>query len=195
MLISWHLNANQAVRVGTQQTWERWAFVEVSFSWQSRGNEMQSVRERAIQELKLVTILLPVTVDWKYAISIIVDTQVEYRDQIWPSNNGIAAHANKTLHDILWDSAEVIEQETNWWKRRFKEAFRIQAEDDTMNLDLGLQLNPIWNMLRTIWLSSFISLIITSSIITLFKYVQFSFVISLLVAFCSWWRTTVRNVL
>ena len=52
------------------------------------------------------------------------------------ANNGIAAHA---LHDILSvDSAEVIEQETNWWKRRFKEAFRIHAEDDTMNLDLGL---------------------------------------------------------
>jgi hypothetical protein len=26
------------------------------------------------------------------------------------SNNGIAVHANKTLHDIRWDSAEVLEQ-------------------------------------------------------------------------------------
>ena len=57
-------------------------------------------------------------------------------------------YTNKTFHDILWDSAAVIEQESNWLKRRFKEALRIQAEDDTMNLDLGLQLNSTWNTLR-----------------------------------------------
>ena len=38
------------------------------------------------------------------------------------ANNGIAVHANSTLHDIRWDSAEVLEQESNWWKRRYKEA-------------------------------------------------------------------------
>ena len=66
-------------------------------------------------------------------------------------NNGIAAHANKTRHDILWDSAEVLEQETNWTncKQRFKEALQIQAADKTMNLDTGLQLNPIWSTIRT----------------------------------------------
>ena len=63
-------------------------------------------------------------------------------------NNGIAVHANKTRHDILWDSAEVLEQETNWTKRRFKEALQIQAADKTMNLDTGLQLNPIWSTIR-----------------------------------------------
>ena len=26
-------------------------------------------------------------------------------------NNGIAVHANKTLHDIQWDSAEVLKRE------------------------------------------------------------------------------------
>jgi hypothetical protein len=34
------------------------------------------------------------------------------------SNNGTGVHANKTFHDILWDSAEVLKQETNWTKQR-----------------------------------------------------------------------------
>ena len=82
----------------------------------------------------------------------------------------IAAHANKTLHDSLWDSAEVLEQETNWLKRRFKEVLRIHAIEDTMNLDLGLQLNPIWSTPRTMYLTLhyiiFITSIIASSTIT-----------------------------
>jgi hypothetical protein len=42
------------------------------------------------------------------------------------SNNGIAVHANETLHDIRWDSAEVLEQETNWTKRIFtKQLMRL----------------------------------------------------------------------
>ena len=59
-------------------------------------------------------------------------------------NNGIAIRANKTHHDILCDSAEVLEQEMNWTQRRVKEALQIQAADKTMNLDTELQLNPIW---------------------------------------------------
>lgn len=65
------------------------------------------------------------------------------------TNNGIAVHANSTLHDIRWDSAEVIEQENNWLKRRYKEALQIRAAKETMNLDAGIQLNPIWNTLNT----------------------------------------------
>ena len=53
------------------------------------------------------------------------------------AKNGIAANTNKTLHDILWHCAEFVEQETNWLKRIFKVALRIQAEDNTVNLDLG----------------------------------------------------------
>ena len=63
------------------------------------------------------------------------------------SNNGIAVHVNKTGHDIQWNSAQVIEQEPMWWKRRYKEALRIQAASNTMNLDQGLQLNSIWSTL------------------------------------------------
>ena len=63
------------------------------------------------------------------------------------STNGIAVHADKTGHDIQWDSAQVLEHEPKWWKRRYKEALRIQAESTTMNLDQGLQLNSIWSTL------------------------------------------------
>ena len=65
------------------------------------------------------------------------------------ANNGIAVHTNSTLHDIRWDSAEVLEQESNWWKRRYKEALQIRAAKETMNLDAGIQLNPIWSTLNT----------------------------------------------
>ena len=63
------------------------------------------------------------------------------------TNNDIAVHANKTMHDIFWDSAEVLEQESNWLKRRLEEALYIRDEDTTMNLDQGFQLNPIWSAL------------------------------------------------
>ena len=63
-------------------------------------------------------------------------------------NNGIAVHANKTLHAIQWDSAEVLEQESNWYKRKFKEALHIKNENSPMNLDQGFQVNPIWSTLN-----------------------------------------------
>ena len=59
------------------------------------------------------------------------------------STNGIAVHVDTTGHDIQWDSAQVLEREPMWWKRRYKEALRIKAENSTMNLDQGLQLNSI----------------------------------------------------
>ena len=49
---------------------------------------------------------------------------------------------NHARHHI-WDSADVLEQESNWLKRRLKEALYIRDEDTTMNLDQGFQLNPI----------------------------------------------------
>ena len=63
------------------------------------------------------------------------------------STNGIAVHVKETGHDIQWNNAQVLEQEPMWWKRRYKEALRIQAENNTMNLDQGLQLSSIWSTL------------------------------------------------
>ena len=63
------------------------------------------------------------------------------------TTNRIAVHANNTHHSILWDSAEVISRETHWHKRKVQEALCIPRTDNTMNLDQGLQLNPIWSTL------------------------------------------------
>ena len=57
------------------------------------------------------------------------------------TNNGIAVHANRTMHDIRWDSAEILGQKSNWLKRKLKEALYITGEDSTMN---GF---PIWSAL------------------------------------------------
>ena len=62
-------------------------------------------------------------------------------------NNGIAVHVNKTLHDIEWNNAEILEQESNWTKRKVKEALHIK-EHTTMNLDQGVQINTIWSTLN-----------------------------------------------
>jgi hypothetical protein len=63
------------------------------------------------------------------------------------SIDGIAVHTNGTGHDMQWNSAQVLEREPMWWKRRYKEALRIQAENTTMNPDQGLQLSSIWSTL------------------------------------------------
>ena len=57
------------------------------------------------------------------------------------SNNGIAVHANKTMHSILWNESEVLEQEPSLLKRKIKEALYIQEEK---HIDHGLHLNSIW---------------------------------------------------
>ena len=63
-------------------------------------------------------------------------------------NNGIVVHVNKTLHDIEWNNTEILEQESNWNKRKVKEVLHIREEHATMNLDQGYQLNTIWSTLN-----------------------------------------------
>ena len=64
------------------------------------------------------------------------------------NQNRIAVHVNKTLHDIQWDSAEVLERESNLYKRKFKEALHIKDENSPMNLDQGFKINPTWSALQ-----------------------------------------------
>ena len=63
------------------------------------------------------------------------------------TNNGIAVHANSTQYNIQWDSAEVVCQEIHWYKMKVQEVLWIRRTENTMNLDQGLQLNPIWSTL------------------------------------------------
>ena len=57
-------------------------------------------------------------------------------------NNGIAVHVNKNLHEIHWDSAEILDQETNWFKRGVKEALYTFIRNEEPNMDVQLGPGP-----------------------------------------------------
>ncbi len=40
--------------------------------------------------------------------------------------NSIAVHAHTHKHQINWDGAKVVEQESYYWKRKVLEVIRIQ---------------------------------------------------------------------
>ena len=50
-------------------------------------------------------------------------------------SNAIAVHTTTTLHAIAWDKSEVIDQESNWERRRIKEALYIKETPNTLNCD------------------------------------------------------------
>ena len=43
--------------------------------------------------------------------------------------NGIAMHAKKHQHQVDWEGAEVLLQETRYWKRRVLKALEIQTHE------------------------------------------------------------------
>ena len=59
-------------------------------------------------------------------------------------NNGLAVHALKTGLPIEWNQARVVEREENWYRRRIKEALKIQQCQVRMNLDQGIVLRSGW---------------------------------------------------
>ena len=59
-------------------------------------------------------------------------------------NNGLAVHSLKTGHPIEWSQARVVEREENWYRRRIKEALKIQQRQVRMNLDQGIVLRSGW---------------------------------------------------
>ena len=62
-------------------------------------------------------------------------------------SNAVALHTASTLHDIKWEESIVIDQESNWGRRRIKEAIYIKETPNTLKTDPGLLLNPTWNTL------------------------------------------------
>ena len=59
-------------------------------------------------------------------------------------NNGVAAHVHNEDHQIDWEEAKVIGQQEFYWKRRVTEAIMIhQHNQQTMNLDCGLNLSKL----------------------------------------------------
>ena len=59
-------------------------------------------------------------------------------------NNGLAVHSLKTGHPIEWSQARVLEKEENWYRKRIKEALKIQQCRARMNLDQGFVLRSGW---------------------------------------------------
>ena len=62
-------------------------------------------------------------------------------------SNAVALHTASTLHAIKWEECKVIDQESNWGRRRIKEAMYIKETPNTLNTDPGLLLNPTWSTL------------------------------------------------
>ena len=61
--------------------------------------------------------------------------------------NGIAVHAHQSHHAIDWDGTTVKTSVTRYWQRRTTEAIHIRMSRGTMNLDSGLQLPTMWNLI------------------------------------------------
>ena len=53
----------------------------------------------------------------------------------------------KYQHSIDWDSARVQATARGYWSRRTLEAIQIHRTPHPMNLDCGLHLSPVWNLL------------------------------------------------
>ena len=61
-------------------------------------------------------------------------------------NNGVGTHVHNEDHRIDWEGAKVIGQQEFYWKRRVTEAIMIyQHNQQTMNLDCGLNLSKLWH--------------------------------------------------
>ncbi len=56
-------------------------------------------------------------------------TEHKYAVKRGNPENGIAVHANTTLHAIDWESAKVLEEQQHWMKRRVAEAILIRDRD------------------------------------------------------------------
>ena len=63
--------------------------------------------------------------------------------------NGIAVHTHQSQHAINWDGAKVKRSVSGYWKRRTREAIHIRLSEGNMNLDNGLQLPFMWNLIWT----------------------------------------------
>ena len=61
-------------------------------------------------------------------------------------NNGIAVHVAKSQHSIDWPRAKVMRTMQGYWERRTMEAIEMRRSKRSMNLDKGLLLPSLWNL-------------------------------------------------
>ena len=61
-------------------------------------------------------------------------------------SNALAVHITEHMdHQIQWEESTIIEFESNWYRRRLKEAIWIKRTANTLNTDPGLHINVTWN--------------------------------------------------
>ena len=60
--------------------------------------------------------------------------------------NALAVHmADHMDHQILWEESTIKEYETNWYRRKIKEAIWTRQTANALNTDSDLSLNVTWN--------------------------------------------------
>ena len=59
-------------------------------------------------------------------------------------NNGIVVHIAKTHYSIDWKASRVVKSVQGYWERRTMET--IEIKKSKMNLDRGLHLPSVWNL-------------------------------------------------
>ena len=63
------------------------------------------------------------------------------------TNSAIKEHLEATNHRCSMDNVKILDREDNWYKRKIKEAIRIQRHQPTLNRDKGLELPPVYSSL------------------------------------------------
>lgn len=71
--------------------------------------------------------------------------QHKYSIRTCDLNNGIAAHSINCSKRILWEEAEILDWEANWYPRKIKESLWIQRNEPKMNLKPGFTIRGNWN--------------------------------------------------
>ena len=62
-------------------------------------------------------------------------------------SDGIAVHVANTNHGIDWTNARVMKTVPEYWERRTTEVILIKKSQEPMNLDSGLLLPSVWNLI------------------------------------------------
>ena len=77
--------------------------------------------------------------------------QHQYAAKKKTQTDGIAQHVTKTKHQIDWENTIFLDSETNWRRRKIKEALYIdslnpgkQISNKIMNLEKGFDISGCW---------------------------------------------------
>ena len=63
------------------------------------------------------------------------------------TSSAVREHQTDTGHEIDWENVKIIGKESQWMKRKIKEAIAIRRDKPSLNRDQGWDLPPIFNSL------------------------------------------------